>query len=228
MEDPDEKKRLIKYVQTKLSLNVHDKHSLMQALNSFTEFGKDAQKYFSALKVPDTILYWYLRALVKFKFPVRIVREADRYKWMLHLCIQQNWAAMKDVFEHTKFIKIKKGSDGLMMKNTINQDAYKEALDKILEGKSFESIVELLKQKSHDLKYFVIYKNDKDTIVIGYDKPSGKFRINGGASNINGVYTFDKDVSLNKIETPGKVDIFGDFLCNIIPLNDCVDDFEDI
>ena len=192
----EEKKRLIKYVQKKKSLDIHDKNSLLQSLNSFADFGFDSENYFSARKLPDSVLYWYLRVLGKFGFPVTLVREADRYKWMLYLCIQQNWISLKDVFDHTHFLKIKTKYEG-MVQNSLNENNYKEALIKIANGNSSESVIEFLKQKNYFLKYVAIYQKDDDVIVLGYNKPKGKFKVHGGASNISSIYTFDGDLSLH-------------------------------
>ena len=205
-----ERKHRIRQVQLKKSLDIHDKHSLIKAINSFENFGDDAEKYLKMLNIPDSILYGYLKTLEKLGFQVQLAREADRYKWVLYLCAQQTWNILKDVFEHTKIICIKSTREPQVLKKVIEGNIFKEALNKFLKGESNDYITNFITEKNPDIKFVVLFKNGKDGIVIGFDKQKGKFKINGGATNIGQLDVFDNSITIKGRKINNKKNEFND------------------
>lgn len=88
-----------------------DAKSLKKAISNFTkttnEFEKFRDVYFP--KAPDLNIYHLVQLLARFDFAEPLPREADRWKFVLNLAIEQQWSTtLEQILLKANFINMKK------------------------------------------------------------------------------------------------------------------------
>lgn len=155
-----------------------DADSIRRACMGFFDLKKDFENFRNARfpKAPDVNIYHFVQFLAKIGLAKKLPREADRFKLILNLSIQQQWSEpLKHIFSHTHFIKLKGMSQELITGQIKTAEIFKSIIRSILRQDSFEELTNNFTILDNRIKTFVTYYYWGGTIIIiTYEKLQSK------------------------------------------------------
>lgn len=172
MHSKNEIKKLV--AQAKANYSRGDAESIKRCCQTFIDLRKDFENFRQARlqKVPDVNIYHFVQFLAMQGMAKKLPREADRFKLILNLSIQQQWTeALKNIFTHTAFISLKGIPQQAKSHKFDISEIFKSIISLVLYRHRNKDLIRKLSLLDNCIKSYVTYYHYGNVIIlITYEK----------------------------------------------------------
>ncbi|EAX88893.1 hypothetical protein TVAG_112470 [Trichomonas vaginalis G3] len=167
--------------QTSINYSRGDSDSLKRCLSHFINLRRDFETFRreNLHKTPDVNIYHFVQFLALHGLTTRLPREADRFKFVLNLAIQQQWCDnLVNIFQYVKFTPMANVQRCLLHPTFSLFEGFCLVHQMALENCLYQNIVNIIPQfEPFILSYITFYHYQDTTIVITYTKERKKNRM---------------------------------------------------